>query len=113
LMQKQLFCLFLMLAVPAQAQVRTIPDVGECFDVRGKVYLSANSGVVLDTDTERYFLDSRNDCFPETVQRPMTIDFRAVIRGAYRVCREPDNWNQFGAMHMVCIKSATILPVSR
>jgi hypothetical protein len=112
-MQKQLFCFFLMLAVPAQAQTQTIPAVGECFDVQGKLYLSANSGVVLDTDTERYFLDSRNDCFPEIVQRPMASNFRAMVWGAYRICREPDDWNQFGAMHMVCIKSATVLSVSR
>jgi hypothetical protein len=112
-MQKQLFCFLLILAAPAEAQVRTIPAVGECFDVQGKVYMSANSGVVLDTDSERYFLDSRNDCFPEIVQRPMTVDFLAVVWGRYGVCREPDDWNQFGAMHMVCIKSATVLSVSR
>ncbi|HWY61290.1 MAG TPA: hypothetical protein VNW15_05265 [Rhizomicrobium sp.] len=112
-MRNQLLCFFLLLAAPAQAQGQRIPAVGECFDVRGKVYLSSNSGVVFDTDTQRYFLAGRDDCFPATVKNPMTNDFRAVVAGAYRICREPDDYNQFGVMHIVCIKTASGLSVSR
>jgi hypothetical protein len=111
-MKRPLLCLFLLLAAPAQAQGPRIPAVGECFDVRGKVYLSSNSGVVFDTATQLYFLAGRNDCFPATVQAPMTNNFRAIVAGAYRVCREPDDYNQFGVMHMVCIKTASGLSVS-
>jgi hypothetical protein len=112
-MRKQLLYFLLMLALPAQAQSQTIPAIGECFDVLGKVYLSANSGVVLDTQTQRYFLAARDACFPAAVQRPMANEFRAVVAGAYRVCREPDDYNQFGVMHIVCIKTASGLSVSR
>jgi len=112
-MKNPLLCLFFLLAVPAQAQGPRIPAVGECFDVHGMVYLSSNSGVAFDPDTHRFFLAGRKDCFPATVQAPMNSNFRAVVAGAYRVCREPDDYNQFGVMHMVCIKTASGLMVSR
>jgi hypothetical protein len=85
---------------------------GRCFDINGTILFTGDSGPVLDSQGQRFYISDKPNSLPETVERALSADSLIEVRGNYEACPEPDGVNQFGATHVVCINSARDLSVT-